>query len=257
MNTVKILAGALIPLVLGACNGESAPQGGSEEMSGSDKATVMEANPLLIPSNLQFGYPPFDRIKNAHFEPAMIQGMAEQRAEIEAIASNVAPPTFENTLVAMEKSGQLLDRAARVFFGLSSANTNDEIEAIQVRLSPQFAEHGDAILLDARLFERIDTLYRQRDQLSLEPEALRLLEETYKDFVRAGALLTESEQERMRAINAEMASLQTAFRQNVLSEVNAQAIIVDAAEQLDGLSEGEIASAKAAGVERGDRKSVV
>ena len=250
MNTVKILASALIPLMLGACSGESAMEPSADDTAGSDNATVLDDNPLLTASPLQFGYPPFDRIKNAHFEPAMVQGMAEQRAEIEAIASNVEPPTFENTVVAMEQSGQLLDRSARVFFGLSSAHTNDDIEAIQVRMSPQFAEHGDAILLDARLFERIDALYRKREQLALNPEALRLLEETHKDFVRAGALLTESEQERMRAINAEMATLQTNFRQNVLSEVNAQAIIVDNPEQLDGLSEGEIASAKAAAVER-------
>ena len=250
MNTAKILASALIPLMLGACSGESAMESSADDTAGSDNATVLDDNPLLTASPLQFGYPPFDRIKNAHFEPAMVQGMAEQRAEIEAIASNVEPPTFENTVVAMEQSGQLLDRSARVFFGLSSAHTNDDIEAIQVRMSPQFAEHGDAILLDARLFERIDALYRKREQLALNPEALRLLEETHKDFVRAGALLTESEQERMRAINAEMATLQTNFRQNVLSEVNAQAIIVDNPEQLDGLSEGEIASAKAAAVER-------
>jgi peptidyl-dipeptidase Dcp len=223
----------------------------SEGVSSADHATVLDDNPLLTISSLQFGYPPFDLIKNEHFEPAMIQGMAEQRAEIAAIASNVAPPTFENTLVAMEQSGQLLDRAATVFFGLSSAHTNDDIEAIQVRMSPQFAEHGDAILLDSQLFNRIDALYRERANLSLDPESLRLLEETYRDFVRAGALLTESGQERMRAINAEMASLQTAFRQNVLSEVNARAIVVDDPEQLDGLSEGEIASAKAAAVERG------
>jgi peptidyl-dipeptidase Dcp len=251
MNVVKILSSALIPLMLGACSGEDAMEPSSEGASSADHATVLYDNPLLTTSSLQFGYPPFDLIKNEHFEPAMIQGMAEQRAEIAAIASNVAPPTFENTLVAMEQSGQLLDRAATVFFGLSSAHTNDDIEAIQVRMSPQFAEHGDAILLDSQLFNRIDALYRERANLSLDPESLRLLEETYRDFVRAGALLTESGQERMRAINAEMASLQTAFRQNVLSEVNAQAIVVDDPEQLDGLSEGEIASAKAAAVERG------
>ena len=251
MNVVKILSSALIPFMLGACSGEDAMESSSEGVSSADHATVLDDNPLLTTSSLQFGYPPFDLIKNEHFEPAMIQGMAEQRAEIAAIASNVAPPTFENTLVAMEQSGQLLDRAATVFFGLSSAHTNDDIEAIQVRMSPQFAEHGDAILLDSQLFNRIDALYRERANLSLDPESLRLLEETYRDFVRAGALLTESGQERMRAINAEMASLQTAFRQNVLSEVNAQAIVVDDPEQLDGLSEGEIASAKAAAVERG------
>jgi len=251
MNTAKILASALIPFMLGACSGESAMEPSADDTVGSDNATVLDDNPLLTASPLQFGYPPFDRIKNEDFEPAMVQGMAEQRAEIEAIASNAELPTFENTVVAMEQSGQLLDRSARVFFGLSSAHTNDDIEAIQVRMSPQFAEHGDAILLDSRLFKRIDALYRKREQLALNPEALRLLEETHKDFVRAGALLTESEQKRMRAINAEMATLQTNFRQNVLSEVNAQAIIVDNPEQLDGLSEGEIASAKAAAVERG------
>ena len=251
MNVVKILSSALIPFMLGACSGEDAMEPSSEGASSADHATVLDDNPLLTTSSLQFGYPPFDLIKNEHFEPAMIQGMAEQRAEIAAIASNVAPPTFENTLVAMEQSGQLLDRAATVFFGLSSAHTNDDIEAIQVRMSPQFAEHGDAILLDSQLFNRIDALHRERANLSLDPESLRLLEETYRDFVRAGALLTESGQERMRAINAEMASLQTAFRQNVLSEVNARAIVVDDPEQLDGLSEGEIASAKAAAVERG------
>jgi peptidyl-dipeptidase Dcp len=251
MNVVKILSSALIPFMLGACSGEDAMEPSSEGASSADHATVLDDNPLLTTSSLQFGYPPFDLIKNEHFEPAMIQGMAEQRAEIAAIASNVAPPTFENTLVAMEQSGQLLDRAATVFFGLSSAHTNDDIEAIQVRMSPQFAEHGDAILLDSQLFNRIDALYRERANLSLDPESLRVLEETYRDFVRAGALLTESGQERMRAINAEMASLQTAFRQNVLSEVNARAIVVDDPEQLDGLSEGEIASAKAAAVERG------
>jgi peptidyl-dipeptidase Dcp len=251
MNVVKILSSALIPFMLGACSGEDAMEPSSEGASSADHAAVLYDNPLLTTSSLQFGYPPFDLIKNEHFEPAMIQGMAEQRAEIAAIASNVAPPTFENTLVAMEQSGQLLDRAATVFFGLSSAHTNDDIEAIQVRMSPQFAEHGDAILLDSQLFNRIDALYRERANLSLDPESLRLLEETYRDFVRAGALLTESGQERMRAINAEMASLQTAFRQNVLSEVNARAIVVDDPEQLDGLSEGEIASAKAAAVERG------
>ena len=251
MNVVKILASTLIFSVLVACTGEVAVESDSDDVAESDNATGASENPLLTPSDLQFGYPPFDRIKNEHFEPAMLQGMAEQRNEIEAIASNEAPPTFANTLVAMEQSGQLLNRSARVFFGLSSAHTNDEIEAIQVRLSPQFAEHEDAILLDPRLFARVDALHRERDELGLDPEALRLLEETHQGFVRAGALLNASEQERMREINTEMASLQTAFRQNVLSEVNDRAIVVDDVAQLDGLSAGEIASAKAAAVARG------
>jgi peptidyl-dipeptidase Dcp len=187
MNAVKILASTLILSVLVACTGEVAVESDSEGIAESDNASGASENPLLVPSDLQFGYPPFDRIKNEHFEPAMLQGMAEQRNEIEAIASNEAPPTFANTLVAMEQSGQLLNRSARVFFGLSSAHTNDEIEAIQVRLSPKFAEHEDAILLDSRLFARVDALHRQRNELGLDPEALRLLEQTHQDFVRAGA----------------------------------------------------------------------
>ena len=209
------------------------------------------ANPLLKPSDLQFGFPRFDLIKNEHYEPAMEQGMAEQRAEIEAIASNPEPATFENTLVAMERSGQLLDRAARVFYGQSSAHTNDDIETIQVTLSPKLAEHSDAILLDPRLFARVDALYRQRDQLDLDIESMKLLEDTYKDFVRAGALLDDAGQARMREINTELASLQTTFRQNVLAEVNDRAVAVDSVEALDGLSEGEIAAAKTAAEARG------
>ena len=209
------------------------------------------ANPLLKPSDLQFGFPRFDLITNEHYEPAMEQGMAEQRAEIEAIASNPDPATFENTLVAMERSGQLLDRAARVFYGQSSAHTNDDIETIQVTLSPKLAEHSDAILLDPRLFARVDALYQQRDQLNLDIESMKLLEDTYKDFVRAGALLDDAGQARMREINTELASLQTTFRQNVLAEVNDRAVAVDSVEALNGLSEGEIAAAKTAAEARG------
>lgn len=209
------------------------------------------ANPLLAPSDLQFGFPRFDLIKNEHYEPAMEQGMAEQRAEIEAIASNPEPATFENTLVAMERSGQLLDRAARVFYGQSSAHTNDAIETIQVTLSPKLAEHSDAILLDPRLFARVDALYQQRNQLNLDIESMKLLQDTYKDFVRAGALLDDAGQERMREINTELASLQTTFRQNVLAEVNDRAVAVDNIEALNGMSEGEIAAAKTAAEARG------
>jgi peptidyl-dipeptidase Dcp len=215
-----------------------------------DTTMVTSDNPFFAPSELQFGYPRFDLIKNEHYEPAMVQGMVEQRAEIDAIASNPDAPTFDNTLAAMERSGQLLDRSARVFFGLSSAHTNDEIEAIQVRISPQFAEHQDAILLNQALFARVQTLHSQRADLGLDAESLRLLEETYKDFVRAGALLDETGQARMREINTELASLQTAFRQNVLAEVNDRAVVVDDPKLLDGLSEGEIAAAKEAAVAR-------
>ena len=250
MRNRLYLAGALAVLGLLGCAEKESPVTEATTNPEQDTTMVTSDNPFFAPSELQFGYPRFDLIKNEHYEPAMVQGMVEQRAEIDAIASNPDAPTFDNTLAAMERSGQLLDRSARVFFGLSSAHTNDEIEAIQVRISPQFAEHQDAILLNQALFARVQTLHSQRADLGLDAESLRLLEETYKDFVRAGALLDETGQARMREINTELASLQTAFRQNVLAEVNDRAVVVDDPKLLDGLSEGEIAAAKEAAVAR-------
>ena len=250
MRNRLYLAGALAVLGLLGCAEKESPVTEVTTNPEQDTTMVTSDNPFFAPSELQFGYPRFDLIKNEHYEPAMVQGMVEQRAEIDAIASNPDAPTFDNTLAAMERSGQLLDRSARVFFGLSSAHTNDEIEAIQVRISPQFAEHQDAILLNQALFARVQTLHSQRADLGLDAESLRLLEETYKDFVRAGALLDETGQARMREINTELASLQTAFRQNVLAEVNDRAVVVDDPKLLDGLSEGEIAAAKEAAVAR-------
>ena len=250
MRNRLYLAAALAVLGLLGCAEKESPVTEATTNPEQDTTMVTSDNPFFAPSELQFGYPRFDLIKNEHYEPAMVQGMVEQRAEIDAIASNPDAPTFDNTLAAMERSGQLLDRSARVFFGLSSAHTNDEIEAIQVRISPQFAEHQDAILLNQALFARVQTLHSQRADLGLDAESLRLLEETYKDFVRAGALLDETGQARMREINTELASLQTAFRQNVLAEVNDRAVVVDDPKLLDGLSEGEIAAAKEAAVAR-------
>ena len=250
MRNRLYLAGALAVLGLLGCAEKESPVTEVTTNPEQDTTMVTSDNPFFAPSELQFGYPRFDLIKNEHYEPAMVQGMVEQRAEIDAIASNPDAPTFDNTLAAMERSGQLLDRSARVFFGLSSAHTNDEIEAIQVRISPQFAEHQDAILLNQALFARVQTLHSQRADLGLDAESLRLLEETYKDFVRAGALLDETGQARMREINTELASLQTAFRQNVLAEVNDRAVVVDDPKLLDGLSDGEIAAAKEAAVAR-------
>ena len=219
----------------------------------ADAATMadMTTNPFFNPSDLPFHAPPFDRVTNAHYKPAFEKGMAEHLAEIEAIANNPQPPTFENTLVAMERSGQLLDRVSRVFFGLSSANTNDEMDAIRAEMAPKLSAHSDAIALNPKLFARIKTLYERRSDLGLDPESQRLVEETYKDFVRSGALLSEAEKETLKKINSELASLQTKFSQNVLDEVNAAAVVVDSREELAGLSENEIAAAAEAAKERG------
>jgi peptidyl-dipeptidase Dcp len=192
-------------------------------------------------------YPQFDKIENAHFMPAFERGMEEHLAEIDAIANQADAPTLDNTLIPMERSGQTLNRVARVFFSLTSAHTNDEIEEIRSEMAPRLSAHTDQILLNSKLFERIQALYEQRDSLELDPESFRLVEENYKDFIRAGAQLSEAEKEQLKAINSELATLQTSFSQNVLNEVNASAVVVDTREELAGLSDSMIdAAAKAA-----------
>jgi len=205
--------------------------------------TAESGNPFFVESDLYLHYPPFDRIENAHYAPAFERGMEEQLAEIEAIAANPEAPTFDNTLVAMERSGALLDRVSRVFYAMASADTNDVIEEVRGEMAPRLAAHRDAILLNDALFQRVKRLYDERDSLGLDPEARRLVEETYKDFVRAGAQLNAEEKEQLKAYNAELASLQTRFSQNVLGEVNAKAIVVGDPALLDGLGEEGVARA--------------
>ncbi|HEX6927821.1 MAG TPA: M3 family metallopeptidase [Gammaproteobacteria bacterium] len=213
--------------------------------------TAMETNPFFQESTLPFHAPAFDRIRNEHYVPAFEKGMTEHLAEIEAIANNPEPPTFENTMITMEKSGRLLNRVATVFFALSSANTNDEMDAIRSEMAPKLSAHSDQISLNEKLFARVKSLYDQRESLGLDPESIRLIEESYKGFVRSGALLSDADKERVKAINSELATLQTQFSQNVLNEVNASAIVVDSREELAGLSENEIAAAALAAKERG------
>ncbi len=201
------------------------------------------ANPLFAESPLPYGMPPFDLIRNEHFVPAFERGMAEQSAEIEAIAANPQAATFANTIVAMERSGQLLDRAQRVFFSLSAAHTNDSMQEIQTEMAPRFSAHNDNILLNAELFARVASLYETRATLALDAEAHRLLERYRMDFVRAGAELSAEQKGRLREINAELAELGTAFSQNVLNEVNESAVVVESRDELAGLSESQIESA--------------
>ncbi|MCK5798025.1 MAG: hypothetical protein KAI47_12605, partial [Deltaproteobacteria bacterium] len=144
-------------------------------------------NPLLQASTLPFHFPPFDRIKQQHFAPAFARGLAAQRAEAATIAHNPKAPTFDNTIVAMERSGRLLDRVAKVFFYLNSSNTNDALQKLEVQIAPKLAAHQDAILLDARLFARVDAVYRKRQTLGLDPESAQLLERYETMFARAGA----------------------------------------------------------------------
>lgn len=200
-------------------------------------------NPLFTASTLDLQFPRFNLIRNEHYLPAFERGMAEHLAEIDAIANQTEAPTFANTMVPLEQAGQLLNRVATVFFALSSAHTNDDIQAIEVDISPKLSAHSDAILLNPDLFARVEALFQQRETLGLDPESVRLIEENYKDFVRAGARLDAAQQERLRAINTELAELETRFSQNVLNGVNEAAIVVDSSEELVGLSDAEIQAA--------------
>jgi len=201
------------------------------------------ANPFFSPSELPYGMPPFDLISDEHYLPAFGKGMAEDLAEIEAIADNPEPPTFENTIVAMERTGRLLDRVNRVFSNLNSAHTNPQMQEVQKTVAPQLAAHTDAIYLNGPLFARVEALHRQRDELGLDAESKRLLERYHTDFVRAGARLSDEDQAKLREMNQELASLATTFAQNVLQESINSAVLVDEAGELDGFTESEIRAA--------------
>ena len=201
-------------------------------------------NPFFKESPLYLNYPPFDRIENSHYLPAFERGMAEQLAELEEIANQADAPTFENTIIPLELSGRLLSRVATVFFSMSGAHTNEDIRELEQELAPQLAAHNDKILLNQALFERISNLLEQREKLQLDAQSLRLLEQYHVDYVRAGAALTAQQQEQMRELNSEIAVLETQYSQNVLSEVNDLAIVVDTREELTGLSAALITAAQ-------------
>jgi peptidyl-dipeptidase Dcp len=211
------------------------------------------ANPLLTESTLPYHLPPFEQIKDEHFAPAFEQGMIEDLKENEAIANNPAKPTFENTIVALEKTGDLLDRTGRIFGILTGSLTNPTLEKLDADLSPKLAAHSDAIRLNPALFARVQALYDQRETLGLDPESKRLLWRYYKDFVRAGAKLPEADKTKLKAINSELAVLTTKFSQNVLKEVRGSAVLVDTRDELAGLTDAQITTmanaAKAAGHE--------
>jgi peptidyl-dipeptidase Dcp len=211
----------------------------------------MNENPLYTKSTLPFEAPDFDVIENRHFIPAFERGMEEQLTEIDSIATQEPEPTFENTIVAMEMSGDLLTRVQRVFYNLTSAHTNDEIQKIQSELAPKLAAHSDNIYLNRELFERVETLYQNIEQLDLDEESKKLLSETYRDFVRAGAQLTEEQQSRMREINERISSLTTEFQEKLLEMTRERAVVVEDEAMFDGLSSDRIASAKELAEERG------
>lgn len=212
----------------------------------------MNNNPLFSASSLPYEAPNFDAIEIEHYRPAFKEGMKRELEEMEAIATNPEPPTFENTIVAMEKSGKLLRRTSSVFYNLTSAHTNDKIQEIQSEMAPKLAAHSDDILLNADLFDRVKTLYQKRDELELDEASLKLLEDTHREFVRAGAQLSEAEKERMREINERVSTLTTQFQDNLLEITQERAVLVDDVNKLDGLSKDRISAAREAAAERGE-----
>jgi peptidyl-dipeptidase Dcp len=208
-------------------------------------------NPFSRPSMLPYYLPAFDRIGDSDFRPAFEAGMAEQRREVTAIDNNPAAPSFENTVVALERSGRLLDRVSSVFFNLNASNTNPELLRIASEMAPKLAAHEDAIMLDPVLFARLDAVYKQRASLNLDAEARQLLERTYTVFVRAGAKLAPADKTKLRETNEQIASLTTKFQQNVLKATKDAAVVVDDVSDLDGLSPEQIGAAAQAAKARG------
>lgn len=203
-------------------------------------------NPLLAESALPYQFPPFDRVKNEHFASALERGMEEALKEVNEIANRSEAATFENTVVALERSGQLLSRVHRLFGNLAAAHTNPDIQKVEKEMAPKLAAHSDAILLDPRLFARVESLHEKPDRLGLDAESKRLLERDHLDFVRAGAKLSDADKEKLKGFNAELATLSTTFSQSVLKEVNASSILADDLSALKGLSEEAIKTAAAA-----------
>src|SRR5690554_317623 len=201
-------------------------------------------NPLVKPSDLPYSAPDFVSIKNKHFEPAILEGIRLKKENIDKIIQQEEEPTFENTLVALEKSGEQLGRARRVFSALMGANTNDTLQALNQKFAPLLSELNDEIYLNSKLFERIKILHEQKESLELDAESKKLLKEYYKDFVVAGANLSSEDKEKLKEINSNLASLTAEFGKTLLAATNEGALIIKDENELEGLSESTLASLK-------------
>jgi len=213
-------------------------------------APAEAANPFFTASTLQYETPPFDKIKDEHYKPALEEGMKQNLAQIEQIANSTEPPTFDNTIVPMERSGELLTRVAKVFFNMTQSNTNEAIQKVEEEEGPKLAAHNDAIYLNPKLFARVKALYDNRDQAAPNPEARYLIEKYHRNFVRAGALLSDKDKETLRALNQEETKLSKQFRDRILADTDQSAVVVDNVAELDGLTEADIAAAAEAAKEK-------
>lgn len=215
-----------LAIVLGACSSQQK----------SDVAATTP-NPFFTEYTTPYGVPPFDQIEVAHYKPALLKGMEEQTKEVKAIVSNPEEPTFENTIVALDQCGQLLQKTMYAFSGQSSVNTNDEIQELEREIYPMLSKHSDDISLNPALFARVKAVYENQAKFNLDKEQKKLLEETYKGFVRGGANLSEADQAKLRELNSEISMLQLTFGQNVLKETNAFQLVIDNEADLAGLPE--------------------
>ncbi|HEX3557670.1 MAG TPA: peptidyl-dipeptidase Dcp [Pyrinomonadaceae bacterium] len=255
MQQHYLLIFTLIAAVAASASQSSMPAAASEPSSQAANASgpPAETNPFFAESALPFHAPPFDKIRDADYQPALEEGMKRQLVEVEAIADSAGPPTFANTIEAMERSGALLTRVSHVFFCLTQADTNPTLQKVESEESPKLAAHLDQIYLNPKLFARVKSVYERRDSPKplLDAESKYLVERYYKTFVRAGALLSEADKTKLRALNQEEAKLTTDFRARVLADTNASAVVVDDKAQLEGLSDGDIAAAADLAKERG------
>lgn len=239
MKLKKIGIATLLALTLVGCKNTSGTK--------TYKAEDMKDNPLVQESTLPYSAPDFSKIKDEHFKPALEYAMQVEMEAIEKIANNSEEPTFENTLVEMEKAHALLGQVANVFFALTNAHTNETLRKVEEEMSPKFAEHDDKIKLNENLFQRIKTLYDKKDKLGLEGEDLKLLEVTYQKFIIAGANLPADKKDKLKEINAKIAGLENKFGQTLLDGTNNASVTVTDTAQLAGLTSGEINSLKVEG----------
>ncbi len=216
---------------------------GSPSPSAAASAAFGPANPFYAPSTLPFHAPPFDRIKDTDYQPAIEAGMAQQLTEMQHIADDSAPPTFANTIVAMEKSGRLLARALAAFRGVCDANTNPTLQASDSALAPEIAAHRDAIHLNKKLFARVAAVYDRRTTLKLDPESLRLIEVVYDEFVHAGARLADADKSRLKDLNKEASTLSNDFAKKLLEATKQAAYTTPSRESLAGSSDAQLAAA--------------
>jgi peptidyl-dipeptidase Dcp len=222
-----LLMCGLISMSIGACKNKPVTE-------------IDKSNPFFTSYNTPFDVPPFDRIMAKHYMPAFIKGMADGREEIKKLSNNKDQPTFQNTIEALDKSGELLTKVSSVFFSQTSANTNDSLQKIEVEVSPKLSAYRDEILLDSALFTRVKSLYDSKDKLALTPEQEFLLVNLYKNFVRNGALLKGADQDTLKKLNERLSVLSVTFSQNVLSETNKFRLVIDNASDLKGLPENVI-----------------